>query len=63
MHSHTAPSMTRLQKIVELKLTQCHGDALTSVVFPLQMCYVDTSKHAGSLGVRIKLLHSLIIEN
>ena len=31
MHSHTAPSVTRLQKIVEPKLTQRHSDALTSV--------------------------------
>ena len=31
MHTHTAPSATRLQKIVEQALTQRHSDALTSV--------------------------------
>ena len=31
MHSHTASSATRLQKIVEPELTQRHSDAFTSV--------------------------------
>ena len=31
MHSHTAPSAARFQKIVKPKLTQRHSDALSSV--------------------------------
>ena len=33
MHTHTAPSATRLQKIVEPAITQRHSDALTSYTY------------------------------
>ena len=57
MHSHSAPSATRLQKIVEPELAQRHSDALTSVVrFSGDVCcgYIKTLRTS-----KITLLHSL----
>ena len=51
MHTHSAPLGTRFKKILEPAVTQRHSDGLRQLYVPLEMCFVDTSKHTYEISI------------